>query len=262
VVGRRFESDLRLVLARIRAVPNRCGLAKLCGVLVGAASLSAATATTAVAQNSPFVTVTPTKNTGGFVYGLAVIMAVLGVLVAVALVAAYLRYAPRFQRDEGTATLRAAPVVPGREPPRRDVDISQAAPVVVAPPAVPAAQAAAAPAASAQAAPAPAQAAPAPAQAAPAPAQAAPAPAAVAAASQQAEAAPQAAPAPAQAAPAAAASAPAAAAPPKERPEVALDQEVFDAKLAELLEKGTDRRVAEGQARRAAMLAARKKAEG
>jgi hypothetical protein len=43
---------------------------------------------------------------------------------------------------------------------------------------------------------------------------------------------------------------------------VELDQAVFDAKLAELLQAGTDRRVAEGQARRAAMIAARKKAEG
>jgi hypothetical protein len=41
-----------------------------------------------------------------------------------------------------------------------------------------------------------------------------------------------------------------------------LDQEVFDTTLAELLAKGTDRRVAEGQAKRAAMIAARKKAEG
>ncbi len=46
----------------------------------------------------------------------------------------------------------------------------------------------------------------------------------------------------------------------RERKEVALDQETFDRVLAELLEKGTDRRVAEGQARRAAMIAARKKA--
>jgi NADH-quinone oxidoreductase subunit I len=45
-----------------------------------------------------------------------------------------------------------------------------------------------------------------------------------------------------------------------ERKEVALDQETFDRVLAELLEKGTTRRVAEGQARRAAMIAARKKA--
>jgi hypothetical protein len=44
--------------------------------------------------------------------------------------------------------------------------------------------------------------------------------------------------------------------------DVGLDQETFDAKLAELLAKGTDRRVAEGQARRAAIIAARKKAEG
>ena len=44
--------------------------------------------------------------------------------------------------------------------------------------------------------------------------------------------------------------------------DVTLDQETFDRVLAELLEKGTDRRVAEGQARRAAMIAARKKAEG
>ena len=64
-------------------------------------------------------------------------------------------------------------------------------------------------------------------------------------------------------APAAAPPAPAVApAAPAERVEVALDQAVFDEKLAELLEKGTDRRVAEGQARRAAMIAARKKAEG
>ena len=41
-----------------------------------------------------------------------------------------------------------------------------------------------------------------------------------------------------------------------------MDQAVFDEKLAELLGEGTDRRVAEGQARRAAMIAARKKAEG
>jgi hypothetical protein len=65
-------------------------------------------------------------------------------------------------------------------------------------------------------------------------------------------------PAPTPAAQAAPAPAPAAG----EHKEVSLDQETFDAKLAELLAKGTDRRVAEGQARRAAMIAARKKAEG
>ncbi|MGH2540092.1 MAG: hypothetical protein ACRDGK_06195, partial [Actinomycetota bacterium] len=49
---------------------------------------------------------------------------------------------------------------------------------------------------------------------------------------------------------------------PAERHEVSLDQEVFDQTLKELLGKGTDKRVAEGQARRAAMIAARKKAAG
>jgi formate hydrogenlyase subunit 6/NADH:ubiquinone oxidoreductase subunit I len=58
------------------------------------------------------------------------------------------------------------------------------------------------------------------------------------------------------------AAAPAAEAPAAEHAEVSLDQETFDRVLSELLEKGTDRRVAEGQARRAAMIAARKKAEG
>ena len=67
------------------------------------------------------------------------------------------------------------------------------------------------------------------------------------------------APAPAEAAVAAPA-APAAA--PAEHADVALDQETFDRVLAELLEQGTDRRVAEGRARRAAMVAARTKAEG
>jgi NADH-quinone oxidoreductase subunit I len=51
-------------------------------------------------------------------------------------------------------------------------------------------------------------------------------------------------------------------APPAEHAEVALDQEAFERVLAELLEQGIDRRVAEGRARRAAMVAARTKAEG
>jgi NADH-quinone oxidoreductase subunit I len=76
------------------------------------------------------------------------------------------------------------------------------------------------------------------------------------------------------AAPAAAApAAPAAAAPaapvvvaeapaPVEHAEVTVDQETYDRVLAELLEQGTDRRVAEGRAKRAGMVAARAKAEG
>ena len=68
--------------------------------------------------------------------------------------------------------------------------------------------------------------------------------------------------APAEAA-AAASAAPLVPAPaPAEHAEVALDQETFERVLAELLEQGIDRRVAEGRARRAAMVAARTKAEG
>ena len=81
-------------------------------------------------------------------------------------------------------------------------------------------------------------------------------------------AAPVAAPAPVSSAPAAEAAPAEAGAPPAAAPaaaaehaEVSLDQETFDRVLAELLEQGTDRRVAEGRARRAAMVAARTKAE-
>ena len=71
--------------------------------------------------------------------------------------------------------------------------------------------------------------------------------------------------APAAAAPAAEAAeaAPAAVAPtPVEHAEVSVDQETYERVLAELLEQGTDRRVAEGRAKRAGMVAARAKAEG
>ncbi len=71
-----------------------------------------------------------------------------------------------------------------------------------------------------------------------------------------------AAPAPSAATAPAATPAAASAAAPAEHADVALDQETFERVLAELLEQGTDRRVAEGRARRAAMVAARTKAEG
>jgi NADH-quinone oxidoreductase subunit I len=91
----------------------------------------------------------------------------------------------------------------------------------------------------------------------PAPAAASPAaaPPSVAAPAAAAPAAPAAA---APAAPAAAGEAPA----PVEHADVSVDQETYDRVLAELLEQGTDRRVAEGRAKRAGMVAARAKAEG
>ena len=206
-------------------------------LVAGSLVFVASAAISAAAQTPVDPSTTPTENTGGWVFSMAQLMAVLGVGVVLFLVVMYMRYAPRFAKDEeGLKVVRADRVRPGEDLPRRAVDISQAAPVVVAPPAVPVA-------AGAVAAPAPvaavaAVAAVAPAVATPAPATEAPAAAAPAT------------PPPPPPAPAA------------ERPEVSLDQEVFDATLAELLDKGTDRRVAEGQARRAAMIAARKKAEG
>jgi uncharacterized membrane protein len=227
--------------------------------LVGVSAFIASSMTAAVAQTPVDPSTTPVENTGGWVFTMAQLMGVLGLGVVLFLIVMYMRYAPRFAKDEQTLrVVRADRVRPGQALPRRDVDISQAAPVVVAPPAVPVAVGVAAPAA----APAAAAAAPAAAAPAAAPIVAPTAPAGPEAPAPEATAPEAPAPEAAAAAPAAAAPPSAAAAAPVERHEVTLDQAVFDEKLAELLEKGTDRRVAEGQARRAAMIAARKKAEG
>ena len=201
---------------------------------------------------------TPTINTGGWVYGMAVLLVVLGVLVTFLIVFGYMRFAPRFQREEGrTRSVRAPRLQQGKEV-RRPVKIT-GAPVM-------------APSPVAAAVPAPATVAPAPTAVATAPAEApaaAPAEAPAAAPAEAPAAAPAAAPAevapapdatPAAAPePAAPAAAPAAT---EHRGEVTLDQETYEKTLAELLGKGTDRRVAEGQAKRVAMIAARKKAGG
>ena len=184
---------------------------------------------------------------------MAIVVFGIGVLITLLVVFGYMRFAPRFQREEH-GPIRADRIVPGREAPRRPVNITSPPIVVPAPVAVGAPASAAAPAPATAGAPAPTAAsvpAPAAAVAGAAPDAAAPGPPAPAAT--------PAADAPAADAPAAA---PAAQAAPAERPEVSLDQETFDKVLAELLEKGTDRRVAEGQARRAALIAARKKAGG
>lgn len=201
--------------------------------------------------------VTPVLNNGGWVFNAAQLLALLAILLTLAVVFGYMRLAPRFQTDEQTRrSVRVPRRQPGQEV-RRPVKVI-GTPVVVQPPVVASAATATAAAPVAVAAPAPAAVAAPAAAAAPAAraAQAAPvAPAAEApAVTEQA---------PAAAASQAAAAAPAAPAPSAvEHADVSLDQETFDRVLAELLEKGTDRRVAEGQARRAAMIAARKKAEG
>lgn len=210
-------------------------------VAAGAVTMVAGSGTAAFAQTHIVPTITPVRTDGGWIYWLAFLSLALGVLLLLVLIAAYMRFAPRFSRDEDQArVVRADRVVPGRETPRRLVDVTQAVPVVAQPPAaITSAPPAAAPAPAAAPPAAPAAAAPAaPAAAAPADAPAAPA------------------------APAAAAPPAAAPAPPAERPEVTMDQEVYEQTLKELLDAGTDRRIAEGKAKRTAMIAARKKAEG
>lgn len=227
MVGQGFESPLRLHLHDGDRSSTACRIAAV------------------LPQIIVDPTVTPTLNNGGWVYNAAVLLAVLGAIVALALVFGYMRFAPRFQTDEGARrSVRAPRIQPGRDV-RRPVNVTSA-PVVVQPPTVVGAAAPVAAAAPPQAAPA----APQPASAAPQPASAAAAPAA----QPVAEAASAAPSSPAPAAPVAASTG--------ERPEVSLDEETFEKTLAELIAKGTDRRVAEGQARRAAMIAARKKAGG
>ena len=241
MVGQGFESPLRLHLQDGDRSSTACRIAAV------------------LPQIIVDPTVTPTLNDGGWVYNAAVLLAVLGVIVALALVFGYMRFAPRFQTDEGARrSVRAPRIQPGRDV-RRPVNVTSA-PVVVQPPTIVGAAAPVAAAAPPQAAPAAPQAAPAapqPASAAPQPASATPQPASAAAAPAAqpvAEAASAAPSSPAPAAPAVAST--------EQRPEVSLDEETFEKTLAELIAKGTDRRVAEGQARRAAMIAARKKAGG
>jgi hypothetical protein len=177
-------------------------------------------------------TETVTADNGGWVYWMAQGAIILGGVTLVVLGAMYLRFAPRFQRDEEDVPRSG---VRAPEPTiRLQTAWEQSSPPVAVQP-VPAPQpvAVAAPAAVPAAAPAAA-----------APAAATPAAAPVAGA-------------PAAAAPAAAA--PAAEAPARGREHAELDQETYDRVLAEETGKGTSARVAEGRARSAALKAWRAK---
>lgn len=203
---------------------------KLFALMASAVVALVAQAAAASAQVRVDPAVPSERNDGGWIYWLAILFGALALIAVIGLTIKYMRYAPRFSQDEANLkVVRADRVQLGRELPRRNVDLSQAAPVVVAPPALPTT----APALASVAAPQ------------------APAPAAAPGADAPAEA-------PAEAPPAAA-PAPAAV---EERPEVTLDQEAYEAALRELLDAGTDRRIAEGKAKRAGMIAARKKATG
>jgi hypothetical protein len=235
VVGQGFESPLRL----LRPDRGRDG-----GSVVRIAPV--------FPQIIVDPTVTPTLNNGGWVYNSAVLLAAIGVIITLLIVFGYMRFAPRFQTEEGARTSVRAPRVQGGRDVRRPVNVI-GAPMVVQPPMV-AAVAVAAPATPAVA----------PAPAAPASAAASEGAAAAGAGGSPTAATPASTAAAVGDSPGADAGAtpPTAVAAVAERPDVSLDEETFEKTLAELLAKGTDRRVAEGQARRAAMIAARKKAGG
>ena len=102
-------------------------------ILSAAALVMLLPATAALAQTPVDPSVTPEINTGGWVHGMAILFGAIGLLVLLMLVAAYIRFAPRFSTDESTLkVVRADRVRPGEELPRRTVDIKAAAPMVVA----------------------------------------------------------------------------------------------------------------------------------
>lgn len=186
---------------------------------------------TAGAQESLNPTDVATKDDGGWVYWMAEGAIILGGLILLVAGASYLRFAPRFSREEED---EAVPRTGVRAPePQMSLQTvwTQSSPVAVEP--VPPPSAVPAPQPATVGAPA---------------AAGAPAPAGGASG--------------ASAAPASAgASAPPRPPRPKAEP-VELDQETFDRVLEEQLAKGADRRVAEGRARSAAMKVAREKAGG
>jgi hypothetical protein len=234
-------------------------------------------------QVTPNFSLTPSKTVTPWVYQMAVLTVIIGALVLIGLGVSYMRFAPRFfGRRESPGKLP-----PGTRPPlltqgknlgearvtRPAVASSSGGSVAVAERPAPAAPA---PPRAAEPAPAAAVAAePAAAEASPAPT-AGPQgePAAQADAVGEAEAAaPEARPSAktpeevgespeeveqAQEAPAQPAAAPAQAS----GGPSGMDQETFDRVLEEQLSKGVDRRVAEGRARAAAVVAARKKSQG
>jgi hypothetical protein len=185
---------------------------------------------------TPNVSASPAADYGGWTFKMAIASISLIVVVALLLITAYLRFAPRFYLGEGSGN--APPVRPQARAGAPVAAVALDAPPLPQPAAVAAPASAAAPATAEAPPPAPAEAAAAPAAESAAPA------AAAAGAAPAAPAAPRATPAPKQEGP------------------LELDQETFDRVLAEELAKGTDRRVAEGRARGAAARAARRKAQG
>jgi hypothetical protein len=225
---------------------------------------------TALAQLeiTPETSITPSSHVTSWIFQMAVAAIILAVLVLIGFTLAYLRFAPKFSGREG----KPAQAPPGSRPAALT---RQAAAIRWTPPTVPAGtHAAAAPAAAGTATAVAERPAPTPAPMPPAAETSAPVETPAREAEAPTEAAtPSEAPAPSEAATPSEAPAPQAEAPaptpgqPAPAPAAAshgagLDQQTFDRVLEEQLAKGVDRRVAEGRARAAAVVAARKKAQG
>src|SRR5512132_722309 len=105
---------------------------RIVGVLTGAVVAVLVTGGAAIAQTSIDPTITPVRNTGGWIFWLGWLSGILALLLLIFVVAAYMRYAPRFAKDEeGARVVHADRVLPGKEPRRRIVDLTQAAPIEV-----------------------------------------------------------------------------------------------------------------------------------
>jgi hypothetical protein len=229
---------------------NSKRLTRVCAALVLGLMSLPNTALAQAPEVTPNFSVTPTKTVTPWVYQMAVGAVVVAALILIFLLVSYLRFSPKFFGREQPA--QAVP--PGTRPP-----LLQRAPRPA--PTVSAGSAAPAPASAAAPSTAPVATATATAVAErPAPSVSRPTEGEAATQADAVGQAEPAAPAPAQAPPAAAPS-PAPAQPGSSPAESALDQETFDRVLKEQLDKGMDRRVAEGRARAAAVVAARKKAQ-
>jgi hypothetical protein len=219
-------------------------------------------------QVTPASSITPDSNITSWVWQIAVASAILAVLTAIGITLAYMRHAPRFSGRKAKAQPAAAP---GSRPPAL---ARQAAAVRWTPPADGGHAAAPAPSggggtatavlerpeeSEAPVAEAPAEAPPTEAP----PTEPPPTEPPPSAPPAETPAAPPTGPQPS--APAETPAAPPTPAPAAEAASHgsgAMDQETFDRVLEEQLAKGVDKRVAEGRARAAAVVAARKKAQG
>ena len=91
---------------------------RVVAVLGGALAVLVGTAGSAFAQTHIAPTTVPERVDGGWIYWLAFLSLALALVLVIFLIAAYMRYAPRFAKDEDEArVVHADRVQPGREAP-------------------------------------------------------------------------------------------------------------------------------------------------